>query len=99
MQLPVAAVVLHQADVSSSAKTFKSTSPVQVGLFLLGLKARGKLGAESLVTAYGGTHSLDLDWVRNYPLPAEGDFVLSPEISELRSPNVKTSCEKLGHAS
>ena len=78
MQLPVAAVVIHEADVSSSVRTLTSTSPVQVGLFLLGLEARRKLGAESLVTIHGGTHSLDLARVRRYPLPAEGDLVLEP---------------------
>ena len=74
----MAAVVLSEADVSSSVQTLKSTSPVQVGLSLLGLEARGKLGAESLVTIYGGTHSLDIARVRRFPLPAEGDLVLEP---------------------
>ena len=78
MQLLVAAVVLREADVSSSVQTLKSTSPVQVDLFLLGLEARGKLGAESLVTIHAGTHSLDLARVRRYPLPAEGDLALEP---------------------
>ena len=83
MQLPVAAVVVYEADVSSSAQTFKSASPVQVDLVLLGLEARGKLGAESLVMAHGGTYSPDLGRVRSYPLPAEGDLVLEPGISAL----------------
>ena len=74
-QVRVAAVVLHEADVSSSVQTFKRTSLVQVGLFLRGLEARGKL---SLVTAHGGMHSLDLARVRSYPLPAEGYLVLEP---------------------
>ena len=103
MQLLVAVVVLREADVSSSIQTLKSTSSAQVGLVLLGLKARGKLGARSLVAVHCGTHSLNLVWVGSYPLPAEGDLVFA-----LRSPEGKTSCkfgrrgavtQRLGHMS
>ena len=95
------AVVLHEADVSSPLQTLKITSPVRVGLFLLGLKIRGKLGAKSLVTVYGDTDFLDLAQVGRYPLHAEGDLALGSGIlfSALRSPEVKTSCETFGHAS
>ena len=96
-QVRVAAVVLHEADVSSSVQTFKRTSLVQVGLFLRGLEARGKL---SLVTAHGGMHSLDLARVRSYPLRLQrATSSWSLEISALRSPEVETSCDKLGYAS
>ena len=54
MQLPVAAAVLHEADVLSSVQTLKSTSPSRLALFLLRLEARGKLGPESLVAAHDG---------------------------------------------
>ena len=78
MHLPVAAIVLREADVFSKVQTLKSTSPVLVGLVLLGLEAHGKLGAESLVTAHGCTHFLNHARVGSYPLPAEGDFILEP---------------------
>ena len=77
MQLPVVAVVLHEADASSPVQTLKSTSPVQVGFFFLRLKARGELEVESLVAAHDGTHSLDLVRAGSYPLPAESNLVLA----------------------
>ena len=101
MQLPVTAVVLHEADVSSPLQTLKISSPVQVGLFLLGLIIRGKLGAKSLVTVYGDTHFLDLAQVGRYPMHAEGNLALGSGIlfSALRSPEVKPPCETFGHPS
>ena len=99
MQLLVAAVVFYEARVSSSVQTLKSTSPVQVGLFLLGLEAHGKLGAESLATAHGGTHSLDLARVRGYPLPAEGGLVLEPGNVRTEITRSENIVRKMGHAS
>ena len=71
-QLPVAAAVFHEADVLSSVQTLKSTSPSRLAFL-----SCGKLGAESLVAAHGGTHSLDLARAGSYPLLAEGDLVLA----------------------
>ena len=70
--------MLSEANVSSSVQTRKGTSPIQVGLVLLGLEARGKLGEKSLVMAHDSTNSLNPVRVGGYPLPAEGGLVLEP---------------------